>query len=138
MRVFERLALVGAFALMALGAPCTAIADQSAPPAPAVTADPALTTRFTTFFSGVLAGSLPASGVTDAMKTAFTPDAMNQLKNQLAPLGAFQKLQFSREDSVQGYTRYHYVAVFDKGTFPVIFVIDSNANIAGFFADQGQ
>lgn len=72
------------------------------------------------------------------MKTAFTQSAMDQVKTMYAPLGAFQRLEFTREDAVQGYQRFHYIAIFDKGTQPVIFVIDSNQNIAGFFADQGQ
>lgn len=138
MRVLARLAIVAVFALALGTLPCGAIADQSQVPAAAATPDAAVTARFSTFMTDVLAGRLPATGVTDTMKTAFTQSAMDEVKTMYAPLGAFQRLEFTREDSVQGYHRFHYIAIFDKGTQPVIFVIDSNQNIAGFFADQGQ
>jgi hypothetical protein len=139
MRVLSRLAVVAVFASAISALPLGAMADPSTPaPAAVATPDAALTARFSAFVTDVLAGQLPATGVTDTMKTAFTPSVMGQVKTAFAPLGSFQKLQFTHEDSVQGYQRFHYIAVFDKGTQPVIFVIDSNQNIAGFFADQGQ
>jgi hypothetical protein len=139
MRVLGQLALLGVFALAAVTAvPRAAIADQSASPAPAATASAALTARFSTFMTDVLAGNLPATGVTDTMKTAFTPSVMSQVSTTFAPLGTFQRLQFTKQDSAPGFQRFHYIAIFDKGSQPVIFVIDSNQNIAGFFADQGQ
>ena len=88
--------------------------------------------------AGVLAGQLSATGITDAMKTAFTPTIIDQVRTNFAPLGNFQRLQFTHEDGAAGFTRFHYIAIFDKGTQPVIFVLDSNQNIAGFFVDQGQ
>lgn len=139
MRFLQRLLLAG-FTLQAIMLlPNAAAADQTTTaPTAAPTADPALTARFASFMSGILAGEFPASGVTDKMKAAFTPSAIDQVKTAFSPLGNFQKLEFTREDSVTGYTRFHYIAIFDKGTQPVIFVLDSNQNIAGFFADQGQ
>lgn len=140
MRVLVRLASAAAFTLSAsLLLPTVAAADPpGAAPAAAPTPDNALTARFAAFMTSVIGGQLPATGVTETMKSAFTPSAMSELKTAFAPLGNFQKLEFTREDSVQGYERYHYIAIFDKGTQPVIFVLDSNRNIAGFFADQGQ
>ena len=136
----RRLALAAGFALQTvLLVPNTAAADQSSPvPAAASTPEPSLTARFATFIATVLAGQLPASGITDTMKTAFTPAIVEQVKTNFAPLGSFQRLQFTREDGAAGFQRFHYIAIFDKGTQAVIFVLDSNQNIAGFFADQGQ
>jgi hypothetical protein len=107
-------------------------------PAPAASPDAALTARFSTFLTDVLAGSLPSTGISDAMKTAFTPSVVSQVQGLFGPLGSFQKLQYVREDAAQGYQRYHYTAVFEKGTAPLIFILDSSGNIAGFFKDQGQ
>lgn len=119
-------------------APQSAIADQpSAAPTPAAP-DAALTARFASFVSGVLAGQLPGTGISDAVKKGFTPALMSQVKTAFAPLGDFRSLQFTREESVQGYQRFHYVAIFEKGTQAVTFVIDSAQNIAGFFTDEGQ
>lgn len=116
--------------------PCAA-ADQ---PAAAQTGAPssALTARFTAFLSDVLAGHLPATGLSDAMKTGFTPQLISQVDAMFAALGSFQRLQFVRQDAVGAYQRYHYVAVFDKGSQPLMFVLDTNGNIAGFSKDQAQ
>jgi Protein of unknown function (DUF3887) len=138
MRVLARVAMLAVLAAPAVSQPVQVAADQPGQPAAAATPDAALTARFAAFITSVLAGQLPAAGVTDTMKTAFTPSAIDQVKTTFAPLGAFQTLQFTREDSVQGYQRFHYIATFEKGTQPVIFVIDPNHNIAGFFLDQGQ
>jgi Protein of unknown function (DUF3887) len=134
MRVLAKLTIVAILAGLAL----PQAAGAQATPAPTVTPDSALTARFSTFLTDVLAGRLPPAGISDAMKTALTPNMLAQIDAMLAPLGTFQKLQFVREDAVQGYQRYHYVAVFDKGTQPLMFVLDSNGNIAGFFKDQSQ
>ncbi len=72
------------------------------------------------------------------MKAGFTPDLISQVNALFAPLGAFKSLQFVSQDSAQGFQRYHYIAVFDKGTRPLLFVLDSSGNIAGFFKDQPQ
>jgi hypothetical protein len=111
-----------------------ALADQSANQTSAPPS--ALSAQFTAFLTDVLAGRLPASGISDQMKSALTPAVIAQVGGSFAPLGKFQKLQFVRQDTVQGYQRYHYVAVFDKGTQGLMFVVDSNGNIAGFFKDQ--
>lgn len=108
-----------------------ATASQTAP-------DSALTARFAAFLTGILAGHLPTTGVSDKMKAGFTPDLISQVNALFAPLGAFKSLQFVSQDSAQGFQRYHYIAVFDKGTRPLLFVLDSSGNIAGFFKDQPQ
>ncbi len=104
-------------------------AVQSAAPSTALTA------RFTAFLTDVLAGRLPATGLSDAMKAGFTPQLISQVDGLFTPLGSFHQLQFVRQDTLDGYQRYHYVAVFDKGSQPLLFVLDSSGNIAGFFKD---
>ncbi|MGA8575565.1 MAG: DUF3887 domain-containing protein [Candidatus Cybelea sp.] len=126
-----------ALALTTLAAPQYAIAQASPAPAPAASApDSALTARFSAFLTDVLAGKLPSSGISETMKSKFTPDLISQVDNNLSPLGAFQSLQFVRKDNTQGFAQYHYVATFAKGTVPLIFVLDSDGNIAGFFKEQ--
>lgn len=137
MRVLGKLMIAVILAAFAL--PQAGNADQpaaAASAAPVGPPDAALTARFSAFLSDVLAGRLPPSGVSDRMKAAFTPDMLAEVDTLFAPLGTFQTLQFAREDTVQGFQRYHYIAVFDKGTQALMFVLDSNGNIAGFFKDQ--
>jgi hypothetical protein len=98
--------------------------------------DPAKTARFDTFFRSVLAGHAPTQGLTPAMQQALTPAALSQIDSLYATCGTFEKLQYVGEDSVQGYDRFHYAAIFDKGKQGVMFVLDSSGNIAGFFKDQ--
>jgi hypothetical protein len=93
----------------------------------------ALTTRFTAFFTDVLAGKAPTQGLTDKMQTALTPAVLSQLQQIYGTLGTFQKLSFKFQDSMQGFQRYHYTAVFQKGSPGVMFVVDSSDKIAGFF-----
>jgi hypothetical protein len=100
------------------------------------TEDPAKTARFEAFFTTVLAGQVPTQDVTEQMKDGFTPELVAQIDENLKPFGKFQKLQFVSEDSVGGYDRYHYTAIFDKGSRNFLFVLDSSGNIAGFFRDE--
>lgn len=98
--------------------------------------DPAKTARFDTFFRGVLAHHVPTQGVTPAMQAALTPATFSQVDSIFANCGTFEKLSYLGEDSAQGYERYHYAAIFDKGKQGVMFVVDSHGDIAGFFKDQ--
>jgi len=97
--------------------------------------DTALTARFAAFFTGVLAGHLPLTGVAGPMKSAFTPELIKEIDDRFAPLGAFRRLDFVREDAVETFRRYHYNAVFAKGSQPLMFVLNGNDEIAGFFND---
>lgn len=110
---------------------------QSTPPqvksAPAP--DSAQTSRFTAFFKTVLAGHVP-SGISSQMRQGFTQQLLAQIDGAFAGLGKFRQLQFVRADSMQQYRRYHYRADFEKGSQPIMFVIDSNNTIVGFFNDQ--
>ena len=110
-----------------------AIALIGASPAPE---DPAKTAQFQAFFTTVLAGHVPTQGVTPQMESGFAPALVAQIDDNLAPFGKFQKLQYVSEDSIQGYDRYHYTAIFDKGSRNFLFVLDSTGNIAGFFRDE--
>lgn len=128
-----------AVVLAGLAIPLAPPAAAQEPPATAQPAPPpnsALTARFTSFFKNVLAGHTPSSGVTDQVKQGLTPDLLAQIDGTFASLGKFKKLQFVRQDSGQGYQRYHYTAMFDNGTQDVLFVLDSNGLIAGFFKDS--
>jgi hypothetical protein len=94
-----------------------------------------LTVAFTTFFTDVLAGRVPSGNLTAAMKAALTPVVVSQIDSMFSSLGGFQKLQYVRQDALQGYQRYHYVASFDKGQMGIMFVTDANGALAGFFKD---
>ncbi|HEY1977939.1 MAG TPA: hypothetical protein VGG89_15405 [Candidatus Baltobacteraceae bacterium] len=109
------------------------IAFIGASPAPE---DPAKTAQFQAFFTTILAGQVPTKGVTPQMAQGFAPALVAQIDDNLAPFGKFQKLQYVSEDSVPGYDRYHYTAIFDKGSRNFLFVLDSSGNIAGFFRDE--
>ena len=109
-----------------------AIALIGASPAPE---DRAKTAQFQTFFTTILAGRVPTQGVTAQMAAGFSAALVTQIDDNLAPFGKFQKLQFVSEDSAQGYDRYHYTAIFEKGSRNFLFVLDATGNIAGFFRD---
>ena len=132
--MFRSVLIFSVLLAVALPAPRCVAADQ--PAASQTAPDSALTARFAAFLTGVLAGHLPATGVSDQMKAAFTPDLVSQVDTLFASLGTFKSLQFVSQDSAQGFQRYHYIAAFDKGTQPLLFVLDSSGNIAGFFKDQ--
>ncbi len=106
-------------------------ASESAPPP-----DAALTGRFTGFFTTVLAGHVPGSGISPEMRQGFTQQLLGQIDTAFAGLGKFRQLQFVRADTMAQYQRYHYLAVFEKGSQGVMFVLDSNKTIVGFFEDQ--
>ncbi len=135
MHAVRNLAILSLLLVLTLPPSRLVAADQPSAVQPAAPST-ALTARFTAFLTDVLAGHLPATGLSDAMKAGFTPQLISQVDGSFTPLGSFQKLQFVRQDTLDGYQRYHYVAVFDKGSQPLLFVLDSSGNIAGFFKDQ--
>lgn len=131
-RLLIALMLVG----LAFSFSSRAVADQSTPaPTPP---DSALTARFTGFLTDILAGRVPTTGLSAPMKAGLTPELLSQIGSAFASLGAFQKLTFVRQETEQGYQRYHYIAIFDKGTQGFMFVTDSNGAIAGFFIDRAK
>lgn len=95
--------------------------------------DPAKTQRFTTFLQGILAGKLAERDLTEAMKTALTPEHIAEIRQQYRANGALKGLRFLGQDQLEGFDRYHYVATFDQGTQGMIFVLDSGGRLAGFF-----
>jgi hypothetical protein len=111
--------------------------EAAATPATATTpaAIDTLTVGFTTFFTAVLAGRVPSGNLTPAMKAALTPAMVSQIDAMFSSFGTFLKLQYARQDALQGYQRYHYVASFEKGRLGVMFVTDANGALAGFFKD---
>ncbi|MBV8344490.1 MAG: hypothetical protein JO190_05780 [Candidatus Eremiobacteraeota bacterium] len=130
-------AVLAALALTAAPAPA-----QPAPPAqppaaePAPAPDGATTARFTTFFTQVLGGHVPGGNISPRMKTGFTSTVLSQIDGAFAGYGKFRQLQFVRADTMQEYHRYHYLAVFERGSQGVMFVVDSSGTIVGFFQDQ--
>ncbi len=137
MKVLRNLAILSVLLVAVLVPARSAVADQ---PATAQTASPssALTGRFTGFLTDVLAGRVPATGLTDAMKSGLTPQMLSQIDGTFTSLGDFQRLQFVRQDTIEGYQRYHYVAIFAKGSQQLMFVLDAAGNVAGFFKDPAQ
>ncbi|HEY1867619.1 MAG TPA: hypothetical protein VGG70_04930 [Candidatus Cybelea sp.] len=91
------------------------------------------TAMFTSFITDVLAGRVP-SNISETMRSQS--EGLTQVRDAFAKFGTFKRLQYVREDNLQGYHRYHYSAVFTKSTQHVVFVTDSNGTIVGFFEDQ--
>jgi hypothetical protein len=124
--------------LLALAQPAAAVAQADQPTNSTASApDSALTSRFTAFFKQVLAGHAPGGNISPQMKSGLTPQLISQIDGAFASYGTFRRLDFVHQDSLQGYQRYHYTAVFDKGSQGLMFVVDSNGTIAGFFQDPG-
>jgi hypothetical protein len=124
--------------LFALALPVAAAAQADQPMnATASAPGSAMTSRFTAFFKQVLAGHAPSGDVTPQVKSGLTPQLIAQIDSAFTTFGTFRRLDFLRQDSLQGYERYHYTAVFDKGSQGVMFVVDSTGAIAGFFQDPG-
>jgi D-alanyl-D-alanine carboxypeptidase len=126
--------LVNAALKNAYPAQAATVAAQAASETAAAAAQVApLTSRFTTFFSSLLAAKVPAEEMSATFKAAMTPPTLSELKQMFAANGTFERLQFVSDDETGGYHRYHYTAVFSSGTQPVTFVVDSDGAIAGFF-----
>jgi hypothetical protein len=124
--------------LLALALPAAAIAQADQPTNSTASApDSALTSRLTSFFKQVVAGHVPSGNISPRLKSGLTPQLISQIDGAFASFGTFRRLDFVRQDSMQGYQRYHYTAVFDKGSQGIMFVLDSNGTIAGFFQDPG-
>ena len=120
---------------LAQPAPPTGQAAPQAPESPPAP-DSALTGRFTGFFTTVLAGHVPGGGISAEVRQGLTQQLLGQIDAAFAALGKFRELQFVRADTMAQYQRYHYLAVFEKGSQGVMFVLDSNNTIVGFFEDQ--
>jgi bifunctional DNA-binding transcriptional regulator/antitoxin component of YhaV-PrlF toxin-antitoxin module len=95
----------------------------------------ATTAQFTIFFRDLLAGRTP-SGISDAMRSGLTPDLKKDIDTSFQAFGSFRRLQYASQETMEGYHRYHYLAIFDKGKPGVIFVTDSKGTIVGFFQDS--
>lgn len=125
--MLSRIAAIALLGALLTGTAARAGDAQAAPPA-------AVTQGFTTFLQDVLAGKVPPN-ISSTMRSQSSA-MFSGVKAAFGPLGAFRKLIFVRQDTLQGYRRYHYTAVFEKDVQHVIFVTDSNGTIVGFFEDQ--
>lgn len=94
------------------------------------------TADFTGFFTTVLAGHVPGGNISSQVRAGFTPQLFSQLDAAFSGLGKFRELQFVSADTIQQYLRYHYTAVFENGSPGIMFVLDSNGTIVGFFQDK--
>lgn len=120
-------------AALILGA-FTALCNTPAP-AQSTSGVPAATTaHFNAFFQDVLAGRTP-DGISATMRSGLTPSLKKEIDSSFQAFGSFQHLQYVSQDSMSGYHRYHYLAVFSKGKPGVIFVTDASGTIVGFFQD---
>jgi hypothetical protein len=97
-----------------------------------------LTQTFSGFFTDVLAGRVPSASMSATMRSGLTPSMMSRIRGSFTSLGAFVGLRFVKHDTTQGYQGYHYSAVFQNGSQPIVFVTDSSGTIVGFFQDQPQ
>ncbi|MGA8662615.1 MAG: hypothetical protein WB644_10010, partial [Candidatus Cybelea sp.] len=118
------------FAALTMLLGSVAMAQTAAAPAPAGS----MTAHFTTFLTDVLAGRVPAD-ISETLESQSST-MLTQVRSDLGKFGEFRRLQYVRQDTSQGYRQYHYVAVFDKGSQPVVFVTNSSGVIYGFFQDQ--
>jgi len=116
---------------LAQPAPPTAEPASNSAPAPSS----AMTARFTTFFTQVVAGHVPSVSMSSQMRAGFTQQLLGQIDAAFAGLGKFRALQFVSADTMQQYTRYHYRATFEQGSQGIMFVLDSTGSIVGFFQD---
>ena len=92
-----------------------------------------MTQRFTKFVASLLSGTLDTTGLSAVMTSALTPDNVKQLAAYVTKNGTFVKLQYRSQDTVEGYRRYHYTAVFSGGSQPMMFVLNSKDELDGFF-----
>jgi hypothetical protein len=91
------------------------------------------TATFTTFMTDVIAGRIPPD-ISESMNS--NADGLSRARQAFVQFGTFKRLQFVREDTMQGYYRYHYTAIFQKSSLHIVFVTDSEGTIVGFFPDQ--
>ena len=91
------------------------------------------TATFTTFMTDVIAGRIPPD-ISQTMNS--NADGLSRARQAFEQLGTFKRLQFVREDTMQGYYRYHYTAIFQKSSLHIVFVTDAEGTIVGFFPDQ--
>ncbi|HEX3368704.1 MAG TPA: hypothetical protein VHS56_03935 [Candidatus Cybelea sp.] len=91
------------------------------------------TATFTTFITDIIAGRIPRN-ISESMNSQS--EGLSRARDAFAQLGTFKRLQYVREDNMQGYRRYHYTAIFQKSSLHVVFVVDSEGTIVGFFPDQ--
>ncbi len=145
--MLSKLAVAVLFCGLATSAAVPALAQPAPPTAsPAPTVEPATqsapaptskqTADFTSFFTQVLAGHVPSGNISPEVKSGFTQQLLGQLDAAFAGMGKFRELQFVSADTMQQYLRYHYSAVFENGSQGIMFVLDSNGTLVGFFQDR--
>ncbi len=124
-RMIQKVTMIAACALLGAGTFAT--------PLGASAQSSATTQSFTTFLADVLAGRTP-SRISSTLRSQSS-QLISGVKQTLGTLGTFRRLEYVREESMQGYHRYHYRAVFEKGTRGLVWVTDSNGTVVGFMED---
>lgn len=126
--MIQKLTMIAACAMLGAGALATGVpaSAQSAP-------SNGSTEVFTRFLTDVLAGHTPPH-VSSTLQQQSS-QLISGVKQTLGTLGTFHRLEYVREESMQGYHRYHYRAVFEKGTRGLAWVTDSNGTVVGFMED---
>ena len=113
--------------------PASSAAVPSSSPSAAPTPELALVQQFEAFFNDVLAGQTPTQNLTSQMRSAMTPAALAPVKEYYASLGTLTQMQYLSTDQAGGFTRYHFLATFSNGSQKVMFVLDQDGEITGFF-----
>jgi hypothetical protein len=126
--MIQKLTMIAACAVLGAGSLATALpaSAQSAPSS-------STTTAFATFLTDVLAGHTPPH-ISSTLQQQSS-QLISGVKQTLGTLGTFHRLEYVREESMQGYRRYHYRAVFEKGTRGLAWITDSNGTVVGFMED---
>lgn len=126
--MIQKLTMIAACAMLGGGALAMSVpaSAQSAPSS-------AVTQNFTAFLTDVLAGHAPPH-ISSTLQQQSS-QLISGVKSTLGTLGTFHHLEYVREESMQGYHRYHYRAVFEKGTRGLAWITDSNGTVVGFMED---
>ncbi len=112
-----------------------AVADAraAAAAAPPAVEDPAISAKLRAFFAALQRGEIDRAAVTDEVNAALSDAALQQVKAQMASLGAIDTLTFVGRQAAGGMTAYRYRATFSSGkTLPITFALDANGKIASF------
>jgi hypothetical protein len=96
--------------------------------------DKHLTKRFSQFLGRVLACDLDIDGVCDRITKALTPDVVDRIRDCLIGDGTLGTLQLVSVDHIGSYTRYHYKVLPKTKTAQVVFLLEEESCICGFFA----
>jgi len=113
-----------------------ASASGAAPAAAAVTRpmlpeDPAVTRRAMEWFGRFQNGAIDRTQLASSVDAKLTPQALDKMKRQLAPLGAPAGIAYGGARDVKGELVYRYVVVFPVGAIQEYMSVDKVGKITG-------